>query len=254
MSSFDLCNQIKLENLYNHVLNLHYERCPVFSKENLEKAKNYILEQFESFGLIVKTHDFTLPGSDLVYSNVIGSLSSAEPELLVTSHYDHINRCIGADDNLSAVAIMLEVARVLSEAKIDKPIHFISFTLEELNPVVTELLHFTAKELGLETEKGIPTTHQFRSFLQRAFQEENKLRVNPREEINSNIYSLFEDELNDHEKEYFRFRTDVLSNPIHLNWVNFMYLYGSASYVGDLHQKETTIRGVINLETCGYTS
>ena len=50
---------------------------------------------------------------------------------VVGAHYDTVPTTPGADDNASAVAVMLELARRLSNAKLKAPVLFAAFTLEE---------------------------------------------------------------------------------------------------------------------------
>jgi len=101
----ELLEHIQIENIYKHILNLHYERSPVFSKENLEKARKYIENELEKYNLQPKTFDFQLDGSSEVFSNIQADLNPDKPaEILITSHYDHLQGSPGADDNLSAVA------------------------------------------------------------------------------------------------------------------------------------------------------
>ena len=55
------------------------------------------------------------------------------PLLLVGAHYDSIAGCSGADDNASAVAAMLECARVCSVHQPSPPVCFVAFNREEDN-------------------------------------------------------------------------------------------------------------------------
>ena len=48
---------------------------------------------------------------------------------MVAAHFDSVPNCPGADDNASGVAVMLEVARLLSRLKL--PVGFIAFNAEE---------------------------------------------------------------------------------------------------------------------------
>ena len=55
--------------------------------------------------------------------NVIGvkpGFSRPQEHVVVGAHYDHLPDCPGADDNASGVAVVLETARVLSEARFDR--------------------------------------------------------------------------------------------------------------------------------------
>ena len=57
--------------------------------------------------------------------NVLGRrLGATEPDqqVVIGAHYDHIPDCLGADDNASGVAALLEVARVLALAEFDRTV------------------------------------------------------------------------------------------------------------------------------------
>jgi len=75
-------------------------------------------------------------------SNVIGVLPGSDPELgreavIIGAHLDHLGRCYdiipGANDNASAVAVMMGVAKALAESKIPlkRTVIFLSFGAEE---------------------------------------------------------------------------------------------------------------------------
>lgn len=50
---------------------------------------------------------------------------------VVGAHYDTAPTTPGADDNASAVAVLLELARRASQAQLKAPVLFVAFTLEE---------------------------------------------------------------------------------------------------------------------------
>lgn len=75
-------------------------------------------------------------------SNIIGLLKGTDPELskeviIVGAHLDHMGRCYdiipGANDNASAVAVMMGIAKALSEnnIKLKRSVLFLSFGSEE---------------------------------------------------------------------------------------------------------------------------
>lgn len=75
-------------------------------------------------------------------SNVIGLLKGSDPELsketiIIGAHLDHLGRCYeiipGANDNASAVAVMMGLAKALTENKITlkRSIAFVAFGAEE---------------------------------------------------------------------------------------------------------------------------
>ncbi|HEY7301986.1 MAG TPA: M20/M25/M40 family metallo-hydrolase [Xanthobacteraceae bacterium] len=128
----------------------------------LDEAANYIAERFGRLGLIPLTpnargtdryfHPFTMTGEHgeaLVAKNVIGVLPGTNPALngqalVISAHYDHLGfgwpdsragakgrLYPGADDNASGVAVMLELARLMTNAKPERSVIFASFAGEE---------------------------------------------------------------------------------------------------------------------------
>jgi len=56
-------------------------------------------------------------------TNVIGvkpGFTKPTEQVIVSAHYDDVENCAGADDNATGVAAVLETARVLSEARLDR--------------------------------------------------------------------------------------------------------------------------------------
>ena len=253
----ELLEHIQIENIYKHILNLHYERSPVFSKENLEKARKYIENELEKYNLQPKTFDFQLDGSSEVFSNIQADLNPDKPaEILITSHYDHLQGSPGADDNLSAVAIMLEIARVMKENDIKTPIRFISFTLEEQNPIISGKIFQKGLELGLYDKNKIPQTLHFHKMMKTYVAESYKAFSDgkPHHEIPISAFNAIQDKLTETEKEFFQYRITLLSDPKSTNWTGFFGIDGSTKYVQHILNSEHKIRGVLNLETCGFTS
>ena len=255
-STKELLTQLDIERIYTHILNLHYERSPVFSVENLTKAQQYIEDQFKKYGYRPELHTFTVKGDTTPYSNVQAELDS-EPEILITSHFDHIRGSPGADDNLSAVAVMLEIARVCKKGDIDLPIGFVSFNLEEQNPFLHKLILEKGIELGLHNNFEIPKTFHFQK-MRDLFSQKTKKAFGEevgREKIHEMAFSEIEDNLTEVEKEYFRYLINVTRKPESRNWSGLFGVNGSSHYVEDLVANDAhAVKGVINLEACGYTS
>jgi Zn-dependent M28 family amino/carboxypeptidase len=104
--------------------------------DNLEKTTAYIQAHFEGLGIPV--HRQTYRYHDLEVSNVVARLkSAAKPSVhyVVGAHYDSVAGTVGADDNASAVAVLLETARAVQfsdrQAGGDVEITFVAFALEE---------------------------------------------------------------------------------------------------------------------------
>lgn len=128
----------------------------------LDAAANYIAERFERLGLsplASRARDddryfqhFNMTGETgelLPARNVIGVLPGTNPALngqalIVSAHYDHLGfgwpdaragakgqLHPGADDNASGVAVMLELAQLMANARLERSVIFAAFAGEE---------------------------------------------------------------------------------------------------------------------------
>lgn len=148
-----LNEQVKLERLYTHVLKLEGERHPITNPDGLQQAKDYILSELESYGASVEIHTFSVDGYPDPFYNIEGLLGDPDqPTAAIMSHYDTFFGTTGANDNAAAVAISLEVARILAQEDSPPPVRFLSFTLEEENPAFQLRLFKAERELGLIDE------------------------------------------------------------------------------------------------------
>lgn len=144
---------MNIENLYKTIMDLEYPRHGVENIDNLNKAADYIKEKFESYGLKTDEHQFYVKGMPHIYRNIVADIGDKNKEaILIGAHYDSVSQSPGANDNLSGVAVMLEVARILG--KLDKPprVNFVAFTLEEGHPGYYQTVFDGLKEAGLVDE------------------------------------------------------------------------------------------------------
>jgi aminopeptidase YwaD len=118
-----------------HLRALIGERHPMSSPTALRRAEGYLTEQFKVLGLEVSSHPFKALGD--TYRNVIGTRPASYPSsetaapLIVAAHYDTVRGSPGADDNASALAVLLEVVRRLRSVPLSREVRFIAFALEE---------------------------------------------------------------------------------------------------------------------------
>jgi len=121
------------DELTTHLAALARERHPDTSPAALRETATYLSQQFTRLGLEVTTHRFE--AWEQTYENVIGSKpsqnSAAAPPLILAAHYDTVIGSPGADDNASALTILLEVARRITQAALARPVQFVAFCLEE---------------------------------------------------------------------------------------------------------------------------
>jgi Peptidase family M28 len=100
--------------------------------DGLVRAAKYIRSVFEEAGLPVRQQDYQY--YDQRVTNVLATHSTAtgaSAYYVIGAHYDTVPGTPGADDNASAVAVMLELARRLSRERLKAPVLFAAFTLEE---------------------------------------------------------------------------------------------------------------------------
>lgn len=100
--------------------------------ESLQKVVDYIKDEFSSAGLSFEEQKWKAAGNE--YTNVIATYNkNASRRLIVGAHYDVYDDQPGADDNASAVAGLLETARLVAEnnPQLDYRIDFVAYCLEE---------------------------------------------------------------------------------------------------------------------------
>ena len=99
---------------------------------SLEKAAGFISERFSDYGFSPGRQEFTAGGE--TYFNITASAGPEGGEVFVVgAHYDVCGDTPGADDNASAVAGLLEAARLIKqhEDQLACRVEFVAFTLEE---------------------------------------------------------------------------------------------------------------------------
>lgn len=99
---------------------------------SLNSTAEYIHGEFRKLNCRVEEQKYTADGNE--YKNIIASFGPEDGErIIVGAHYDVYENYPGADDNASAVAGMLEVARLIDELKpeLKHRIDFVAYTLEE---------------------------------------------------------------------------------------------------------------------------
>ena len=130
----DLELQVLENDLREHVNALAVDIGPrtPSSPNSLVRAGNYIHSVFEDAGFSVREQDYEY--YDQRVTNVLATLpatAGASAYYVVGAHYDTVPNTPGADDNASAVAVMLELAGRLPQARLKAPVILAAFTLEE---------------------------------------------------------------------------------------------------------------------------
>ncbi len=120
------------DRLRDHVQKLEGERHPLSSPDALAKAEAHVFDTLGALGLEVERQPFELRGRR--YHNVVArkpGLDLHRPRVLVGAHFDTVPCTLGADDNASGVAVLLEAARILTRYDFRSTVEFVGFNLEE---------------------------------------------------------------------------------------------------------------------------
>ena len=105
-----------------------------YSSTSNMQAAEFIADELNSTGTIFATYQWFSYAGEII-PNVIGTLPSADPsnqsKIVVGAHFDTSPESPGADDNGSGTALLLEVAKVLSQFRFNHTIEFVAFNAEE---------------------------------------------------------------------------------------------------------------------------
>jgi Zn-dependent M28 family amino/carboxypeptidase len=100
--------------------------------KQLTAAASLIEREFTGLDYPVVRQTYPVNGQEAV--NLIAQLDGrnrANEIVVLGAHYDTVAETPGADDNASAVAVLLEVARLLRRSSPSRTIRFVAFTCEE---------------------------------------------------------------------------------------------------------------------------
>jgi len=109
-----------------------------FDGDGMDRAARYVADSFSEAGLEVSEQAYGFQGKRV--ANLIATPPAAARSTryyVIGAHYDTVPSTPGADDNASAVAVMLELARRLATKPATPPLRFVAFTLEEEPAFVT---------------------------------------------------------------------------------------------------------------------
>ena len=141
-----------IDNIKSHLQTLVGERNPYSTMTQLQQTGHYLKNHFQ--GLNLEVREETVPFVEgLTSQNILATKKGSDPEagiFVIAAHYDSVEGSPGADDNASAVAALLEIARCLDDCQFRVPLVFAGFTLEEYGFVGSE---YFVKQSLLRKEK-----------------------------------------------------------------------------------------------------
>ncbi len=98
----------------------------------LEDAARYIETAFADMGYSVKMQRIPRDGTEVRNIEVeLPGGAAAQEIVVVGAHYDSVVGAVGANDNGSGVAALIELARLLRDAKPARTVRFVAFVNEE---------------------------------------------------------------------------------------------------------------------------
>jgi Zn-dependent M28 family amino/carboxypeptidase len=95
-------------------------------------AAAYVENELAGAGYAVARQTYTASGHEV--SNLIAELPGGRKKneiVVLGAHYDTVATTPGADDNASAVAVLIEVARLMRPLQPSRTVRFVSFACEE---------------------------------------------------------------------------------------------------------------------------
>jgi hypothetical protein len=98
----------------------------------LEAAATYIEREFQAFGDAVERQWYEAQNQRTCNLVVERPGTSRSDEIVILgAHYDTVWMTPGADDNASAIAVLIEAARLLRPTSFRRTVRFVAFTCEE---------------------------------------------------------------------------------------------------------------------------
>lgn len=124
--------ELVIDNLYEHVeyLSVKIGDRHLWKGDSLSMTADYIESVFQTCGYTVQRQTYSCYGKGV--SNLIAEkVGTSEGVVVIGAHYDTLPGTPGADDNASAVAGLLELARLLKLHRNKKRLIFVAFVNEE---------------------------------------------------------------------------------------------------------------------------
>lgn len=99
---------------------------------SLEKAAAFIRGDLQSVGYAVSDIDYQVAGQTVSnLETVLVGTDAPNENVVVGAHYDSVAGTVGANDNASGVAAVLELARQFKTARLRRTVRFLFFVNEE---------------------------------------------------------------------------------------------------------------------------
>ena len=124
--------RLMAETLRRHVVAIASREHNVWRMPAFEEAAQYIEKAFAGLGYPVTAHRFLSGDAEVRNIEVEVKGAARATEIIVTgAHYDSVIGAVGANDNGSGVAAVIELARLFREARPARTLRFVAFANEE---------------------------------------------------------------------------------------------------------------------------
>ncbi|MCP4763024.1 MAG: M28 family peptidase [archaeon] len=251
-----IIEKVDTEKLYQHILKLEGPKHPLDNPKELNEAADFILSEFKKYGINTNDQQFYLEEYDFPMRNIEGFIGDGtEPEFIIISHYDTMPNTPGANDNASAVALMLESARILSQEKEINNIRFLSFTLEESNHHFEKKFREKGLELGIFDDKRRYTSAHIKKMMEK-FREiyvSQFYMGTSMVESYTKTRKQLENEMGEKLTEYIKVIEDAYKEFTEDNWIGNYGLIGATHWVNEAVKNNKKIKGFLNFDTIAYT-
>lgn len=98
----------------------------------LTESANYIEGEFKNLGYPVRIQEYSVKGMPVRNIEAVKvGIEKADEIIVIGAHYDSAEGTPGANDNGSAVAAMIELARMLYDVQLNRTVRFVAFVNEE---------------------------------------------------------------------------------------------------------------------------
>ena len=249
-----ILEEISPRKLYETVLAVESVRDPIFNMDQLNNTADSFLFKFEELGLGVSEQKFKVQGYDGEFRNLEANYTGGDGDpIIISSHYDTVPTSPGANDNGSAMALQLELARLLTKFNCDVNVKFVSFSLEELNPSIWSTINSMGKDLDLYDNKNRIKSWHYKQIRSKYGQfVETKLGEGmDRPHAYRQAYDKFQGQMTENERKMYQTINDIYPIQENYDFVGHIGLMGSSHWVQENEAQNTPIKAVLNFDEIG---
>lgn len=254
----EIINAVDMENIYLHIKNLEGVRHALDTPDKLNEAADYIKSQMEKLGINVREQQFKLNGYDDTFRNIEGWVGNGGPSAVLVAHYDTVASSPGANDDAAGIAVILEVARILSKVENPPNVRFLGVTLEESdgNPILEQKMRALYKKYGVKDENLRWTSANISLIMQKYSQIFSDLTFSQGKSYNEALsiaFSKLENEMPENLKGYLREYRDIFADYTPVTRIGGLSRIGSSRWVDEALEFGKEISYYICLDEIGTT-